>query len=180
MTTAPLDATLADPAPAMPSLAAALAANPTAALEDIARAAGTTPLDVLRALPHGEATILPGRHMVAALDDIAGWGEITFIVNTGPVILEAKAPLGGGTVASGMYNLKGKPIGGHLNIAACDAVAFVRRKLFSMETRSVQFYAGDGSCLFKVYLGRDAERRLIPEQIAAFDRLEARLMDDPL
>lgn len=73
-----------------PTLAEALAANPTSALEDIARAAGVTPLDVLLALPEGEVTALPGAHMVAALDDIAGWGEVTFIVNTGPVILEAR------------------------------------------------------------------------------------------
>ena len=158
-----------------PTLAEALAANPTAALEDIARAAGVTPLDVLLALPAGEVTAFPGDHMVAVLDDIAGWGEVTFIVNTGPVILEAKGPMHGGTVAHGMYNLKGKPIGGHLNIAACAKVAFVRRKLFSMETRSVQFYGQDGSCLFKVYLGRDENRQLIPAQIAAFDALEARL-----
>jgi len=158
-----------------PTLAEALATNPTAALEDIARAAGVTPLDVLLALPAGEVTAFPGEHMVAVLDDVAGWGEITFIVNTGPVILEAKGPMHGGTVAHGMYNLKGKPISGHLNIAACAKVAFVRRKLFSMETRSVQFYGQDGGCLFKVYLGRDGNRQLIPAQIAAFDALEARL-----
>ena len=159
-----------------PTLAEALAANPTSALEDIARAAGVTPLDVLLALPAGEVTALSGAHMVAALDDIASWGEITLIVNTGPVILEAKGPMHGGTVAHGMYNLKGKPIGGHLNIAACARVAFVRRKLFASETRSVQFYGQDGSCLFKVYLGRDEARQLIPSQVAAFDALEARLL----
>lgn len=154
---------------------AAIAATPTAALEDIARAADCTPLAVLEALPEGEVTHLPGAVMVAALDAIVGWGEITFIVNTGPVILEVKAPFGGGSVAHGMYNLKGKPISGHLNPEACGRVAFVRRKLFSMETRSVQFYAKDGSCMFKIYLARDSERRLIPDQIAAFDALEAAL-----
>lgn len=156
-------------------LTEALAENPTAALEDIARAAGVTPLAVLEALPEGEVTHLPGHHMVAALDDIAHWGEITFIVNTGPVIFEAKAPMKGGTVAHGMYNLKGKPISGHLNIDACARVAFVRRKLFAMETRSVQFYGKDGGCLYKIYLGRDEKRQLLADQITAFDALEARL-----
>lgn len=174
MTTDTLDARVAT----LTTLAEALAANPTAALEDVARSAGTTPLAVLDALPAGEVTHLPGHHMAAALDDIAHWGEITFIVNTGPVILEVKAPFGGGTVANGMYNPKGKPISGHLNIAACARVAFVRRKLFSMETRSVQFYGQDGSCLFKVYLGRDEKRQLLADQMTAFDTLEARLMAD--
>ncbi|MDO5633188.1 MAG: heme utilization cystosolic carrier protein HutX [Paracoccus sp. (in: a-proteobacteria)] len=161
---------------ATPTLAEAIAQNPTAALEDIARAADTTPLAVLEALPKGEVTHLPGSLMADVLDAIASWGEITFIVNTGPVILEAKAPMQGGTAVHGMYNLKGKPISGHLNVDACARVAFVRRKLFSMETRSVQFYDHDGNCLFKIYLGRDAQRQLIPEQIAAFDALESRLL----
>ncbi|MFV0293270.1 MAG: heme utilization cystosolic carrier protein HutX [Paracoccus sp. (in: a-proteobacteria)] len=160
------------------TLTEALTANPTAALEDIARNAGVTTLAVLEALPEGEVTHLPGNLMPEILDEIAGWGEITFIVNTGPVILEAKAPLGGGTLAEGMYNLKGKPISGHLNAAACTRVAFVRRKLFSMETRSVQFYDGNGGCMFKVYLGRDENCALIPSQLTAFDALESRLVEN--
>ncbi|MFV0515037.1 MAG: heme utilization cystosolic carrier protein HutX [Jhaorihella sp.] len=154
----------------------AIAENPVSALEDIARAAGCTTLDVLEALPEGEVAHLPGAVMPEVLDDISTWGEITFIVNTGPVILEAKAPLGKGEVKDGMYNLHDKPICGHLNAAACGRVAFVRRKLFSMATYSVQFYAKDGSCMFKVYLGRDAKRALIPDQIAAFEALESRLL----
>jgi putative heme utilization carrier protein HutX len=159
------------------TLADTLAANPHAALEDIARAAGTTPLAVLEALPPGEVVPLPGRLMVEVLDAIAGWGEITLVVNTGAVILEAKAPLQGGTVAQGMYHFKGKPIGGHLQIDACARVAFVRRKLFGSETRSVQFYDTAGGCMFKVYLGRDPQRQMIPAQIAAFEALQTRLRE---
>lgn len=159
------------------TIAEALAATPHSALEDIARAANATPLAVLTALPAGEVTALPGALMVEVLDAMAGWGEITLVVNTGPVILEAKAPLQGGTVAQGMYNFKGKPIGGHLKIDACTCVAFVRRQLFGSETRSVQFYDTEGSCMFKVYLGRDASRQMIPAQIAAFDALERRLCE---
>lgn len=160
-----------------PTIAQALAATPHAALEDIAKAAGTTPLEVLYALPEGEVTVFPGRLMVEVLDEMASWGEITLVVNTGPVILEAKAPLQGGSVGQGMYNFKGKPIGGHLKIEACTRVAFVRRKLFGTETRSVQFYDTEGGCMFKVYLGRDAQRQMLPGQIAAFDALEARLLE---
>ncbi len=158
------------------TLTLALADNPTAALEDIARAAGCTPLEVLEALPEGEVTHLPGDVLAQTLDDISTWGEITFIVNTGPVILEVKSEMGKGQLAGDMYNLNEKPICGHLNAAACGRVAFVRRKLFSMETRSVQFYAKDGNCMFKIYLGRDAKRQLIPAQIEAFDALEERLL----
>jgi len=155
---------------------AALAETPHAALEDIARKAGTTPLAVLRSLPEGEVTAFPGTLLPEVMADIVGWGEITFIVNTPTVILEVKAPLGHGQLSNGSFNLHDKAIGGHIRHEACDCVAFVRRRLFGMETRSVQFYAGDGTCMFKIYLGRDENRALKPGQIAAMDALQARLM----
>lgn len=157
------------------AILAALAETPHAALEDIARAAGTTPLAVLRALPEGEVTAFPGTLLPEVMEDIAGWGEITFIVNTPTVILEVKAPLGHGQIGHGSFNLHDKAIGGHIRYEQCDCVAFVKRKLFGTETRSVQFYAGDGSCMFKIYLGRDEARALKPDQIAAMDALQARL-----
>ena len=158
------------------AIRAALSETPHAALEDIARTAGTTPLAVLRALPEGEVTALPGALFAEVMADIAGWGEITFIVNTPTVILEVKAPLGQGQISNGSFNLHDKAIGGHIRFEACDCVAFVRRKLFGMETRSVQFYAKDGACMFKIYLGRDETRALKPGQIAAMDALQARLL----
>ncbi|MDF3855683.1 MULTISPECIES: heme utilization cystosolic carrier protein HutX [Paracoccus] len=155
---------------------AALAETPHAALEDIARKAATTPLAVLDALPEGEVVSLPGTTLPEVLKDIARWGEITLIVHTPTVILEVKAPLGHSEIGNGMLNLHGKPIGGHIKYEACARVAFVRRKLFGIETRSVQFYAKDGLCMFKIYLGRDEGRQLKAEQISAFDALEARLI----
>ncbi len=38
-----------------------------------------------------------------------------------------------------------------------------------------QFYSRDGHCMFKVYLGRDAERQLIPAQVERFLALRERL-----
>ncbi|WP_313349574.1 heme utilization cystosolic carrier protein HutX [Paracoccus sp. (in: a-proteobacteria)] len=158
------------------AIRAALSETPHAALEDIARKTGTTPLAVLDALPAGEVSSLPGDMLPEVMADIAGWGEITFIVNTPSVILEVKAPLGQGEISGDMFNLHDKAIGGHIHYRACTRVAFVRRKLFGMETRSVQFYAQDGTCMFKIYLGRDENRALKPDQIAAMDALEARLV----
>ncbi len=159
------------------AIRAAMADTPHAALEDIARRTGATPLSVLDALPEGEVTSFPGTLLPEVMEDITGWGEITFIVNTPTVILEVKAPLGHGEIGKGMFNLHDKVIGGHICYQDCDRVAFVRRRLFGMKTRSVQFYARDGSCMFKIYLGRDETRALKADQIAAMDALEARLSE---
>ncbi|SIT86813.1 heme utilization cystosolic carrier protein HutX [Pontibaca methylaminivorans] len=159
------------------AIRAAIAENPTGALEDIAEKAGVTPLAVLDALPEGEVVSLSGELFTEVMEDITRWGEITFIVNTPNIIFEVKAPVGPGEVGHGMFNLHDKAIGGHIHYRKCARIAFVRRRFFSMDTASVQFYAHDGSCMFKIYLGRDGNKALKPDQIAAMDALQARLLE---
>lgn len=151
---------------------AAMAETPTAALEDIAKAADTSVAAVLRALPEGEARCIPGAHFVAVMDAFRDWGDMTFIVNTGDVILEAKGVVKG-AMGRGMYNLSGRAVGGHLRAEACDMIAFVSRKLFGTDTHSIQFYNAQGGCMFKIYLGRDADRQLNPEQVEKYHALRA-------
>jgi putative heme utilization carrier protein HutX len=157
------------------AIRSALASKPGAALEDIAQAAGCSFAEVLRALPPEEAIGIDGSHFVEVMQAISQWGEITLVVNSGDVILEVKGELPAGSLGHGYYNLHGKPIGGHLRADACATIAFVSRKLFGSDTHSVQFIAPAGHCLFKIYLGRDAARCLIPEQVLAFTGLRARL-----
>ncbi len=159
------------------AIRAAIAGNPTGALEDIAAKAGTTPLAVLDALPEGEVVSVPGERFAEVMEDITNWGEITFIVNTPNIIFEVRAPLGQGKIGHNMFNLHDKAIGGHIHYQKCERIAFVRRKFFNTDTASVQFYAKDGSCMFKIYLGRDETRALKADQIAAMDALQARLLE---
>lgn len=148
---------------------------PATALEEIADKAGCSVAEVVRHLPAGEATCLPGRHFVEVMQDIRNWGEITFIVNTGDVILEAKAPLGDGSLGHGFYNLHGKPISGHLRADACEMIAFVSRSFMGRATHSVQFYNQTGGCMFKIYLGRDDKKNFLTGQEQAFANLRHRL-----
>ena len=156
------------------AIRADLAAHPGAALEDVAQRTGTTPADVLACLPEDEAIRLPGSLFVDVMAEISTWGEVTLVVNTGDVILEARGEVPMGRLGHGFYNLHGSPIGGHLRADACATVAFVTRSLFGTPTRSVQFYAHSGAGMFKVYLGRGADRQLIPAQVAAFEAALAR------
>ncbi len=149
--------------------------TPTTSLEEIASQAGCSVADVVRHLPEGEATCLPGTHFVEVMQNIRNWGEITFIVNTGDVILEAKAPLGDGALGRGFYNLNEKPISGHLRADACEMIAFVSRSFMGRATHSVQFYNQSGGCMFKIYLGRDAEKNFLLGQETAFVTLRDRL-----
>lgn len=157
------------------ALRTALQQNPGAVLEDVAREHGVRPLDVVSALPDHEAVLVDGGAFVEVMGEMTGWGEVTVIVNTGDVILEAKGEVPQGSLGFGYYNLHGKPIGGHLKADRCAKIAFVSRRLFTSDTHAVQFYDRDGGCMFKVYLGRDADRQLIPAQVAKFQALRDRL-----
>lgn len=166
---------MTQPAPTEDRVRAALAEQPKAALERIADAAGVTVAEVVRHLPEGEAVCIDGAHFVEVMGDLTDWGAVTLIVNTGDVVLEARGEIPAGSLGRGYYNLHGKPIGGHLKADACGMIAFVSRELFSAMTHSIQFYAKAGHCMFKVYLGRDENRAMRPEQIERFVALRDRL-----
>ncbi len=158
------------------AVAASLAQNPGAVLEQIAEQHDVTTADVISCLPEREVSTIGGDEFMRVMLEIATWGEVTFIVNTTDLILEVKGSVPEGEMAHGFYNLQGKPIGGHVKADDCASISFVSRKLFSSDTRSVQFYNRDGGCMFKIYLGRDEERRLIPAQIEKFEALRDRMI----
>lgn len=157
----------------------AITANPMGALEDVARAAGVPTREVLENLPDGQAHCAPGAAFVDIMQEMTGWGDVTFIVNTPEVIAEVKGPVPAGNLKNGFYNLHGGPLSGHLRAGNCAIIAFVERKFMGIDTMSVQFYAESGACMFKVYLGRDAARQLIPGQIAAFRAARDRFAGAP-
>ena len=152
------------------AIRASLAAQPGAVLEDLAAAHAVPVAEVVACLGEGEAVTVGGDRFEAVMREIATWGEVTFIVNTPDLVFESKGRVPKGSLANGYYNLFGAPIGGHLRASRCASISFVSRKLFTSETHSVQFYNHEGGCMFKVYLGRDAKRELIPEQVALYRR----------
>ena len=77
-----------------------------------------------------------------------------------------------GTFGRGYFNLHGdSPIGGHIKAENCRHVAFVARPFMGRPSRSIQFFNGEGTAMFKIFVRRDAERNLIGEQVAKFDAL---------
>lgn len=155
-------------AEARDAVTASLVENSGAVLEQIAEQHDVTTADVVACLPDNEAATIEGDKFEPVMLEISNWGEITFLINTPDIIMEAKGTVPKGEMGRGFYNLHGKPIGGHLNAANCASISFVSRKLFSSDTHSVQFYNHDGGCMFKIYLGRDDDRQLIPAQVEMF------------
>ena len=152
-----------------------LAAKPDGVLEAVASAHRQSLLSVIACLPTEMWKRIPGEHFIDIMQDISGWGDITFIVHTKDIIAEFEGPLPGGTVSHGFYNLKGGGgLSGHLRAANCRAIVFLRRPFMGLDTLSVQFFNSDGEAMFKIFVGRDESRRPRTEQVERFARLQAR------
>ena len=166
MTTAMLD-----------DLATHMRDNPGAVIEDVARERGVTPRQVLEALPAEMVTIGGGTEaFVAAMQDIAGWGEVTLIIHTTDGIFEITAPLSEGQIGHGYFNLTNpKGLHGHLRHTRCGGVAFVERPFMGKSSAFVAFLNIDGGVMFKVFVGRDETRALKADQLERFRALANRI-----
>ena len=93
----------------------------------------------------------------------------------GTLSSEFEGPLPGGTRGHGFYNLKGGGgLSGHLRATNCRAIVFLRRPFMGMDTLSVQFFNANGEAMFKIFVGRDENRRLKADQVERFARLKVR------
>jgi len=146
----------------------AIEENPGAVIDFIAKDHGVPPADVLTLLPQGQVKTVGGDKFIEVMDEMATWGEVTMIVTNDDVIFECKADLSPGSEGRGMFNLHGKPMSGHLRLGNCASISFVSRKLFTSDAHSVQFYNHNSTCMFKVYLGRDADGKLKDHQVAKY------------
>lgn len=126
--------------------------------------------EVVRHLPAELATLLSGERAEALLADLADWGPVTTIIESSGSIFEVKAPFPKGKSARGYYNLMGRDgeLHGHLKLDNVVGIALVSKLFMGKEGHSFQFFDGAGRCIFKVYLGRDEQRNLLPEQVVRF------------
>jgi heme iron utilization protein len=161
---------------ARPPLAERLAQSADGILEQIARDYAVSTFEVVRALPAEHRSIVPGARFQDIMGELTAWGEILFIVHTADVVLECAGKIPPGSFARGYYNIHGdSPIGGHLKAENCAHIAFVSRPFMGRASRSLQFFNGAGEAMFKIFVRRDDKRELLPDQVARFDALRAKL-----
>lgn len=156
---------------------AALAEKPNGILEFIAREQNVPLRAVLAELPAGEATAVSGETFDTVWAELTTWGDVLFLVHTKDVVAEIAGSLPAGTHGHGYFNIHGdSPIGGHIKAENCGEIVVLDRTPPSgRRSCSVQFFNRDGEAMFKVFVGRDAERNLKPDQLAKFDAMKARL-----
>lgn len=154
-----------------------LAAKPDGVIEALAEEAGVTYRDVLDALPATAATAYPGSAFETVWQELAEWGTVLFLVHTSAGVFEIDTALNPGTFGRGYFNIHGPaPLHGHLAAERCAAIYCVDRPFFGRRSCSVQFVDGDGAAMFKVFVKRDDKREMLPEQLARFEALKARVV----
>lgn len=162
------------------AIKAALAEKPDAVLDFISRDLGVSLAEVIECLPDEERLSLPAESFEEVMNKLSELGTITFIVHTSDIVLECKGTVPKGSFGRGYFNIHGdSPIGGHIKAENCGSVHFLSRNMMGRPSNAVVVCNKQGEAMFKVYLGRDENRELIPEQVEKFnqlsDQLKARL-----
>ena len=149
-----------------------LAAKPDGVIEAVAGQAGLPTQTVLELTAPEQRVFIDAARFEQVWSELAGWGEILFVVHTKDVVAEIVGALPPGKAGHGYFNIHGdSPIGGHIRAAHCRAIYVVDRPFHGRRSCSVQFSNADGEAMFKVFVRRDAARALLPEQVAKFEAL---------
>ncbi len=144
-------------------------------LEMIAAQSGLTTREVTACLPESCCQSVEGGQFAEVMEELSTWGDILLIVHTADAIIECLAPLPAGSFGRGFFNLgHGSPIRGHIRAERCAEICLVRRPFMGMETCSVQFFNEEGGAMFKIFVTRDEEDVLLPEQVRRFEALQER------
>ncbi|MEO0619195.1 MAG: heme utilization cystosolic carrier protein HutX [Pseudomonadota bacterium] len=161
---------------ANPEIVALLSENPDGILEQIADRHAVSTFDVVNALAEDHAAIVSSSSFEAVFQDLTGWGDVMMIVHTPNIVLECKGPIPPGSFGRGYFNIHGdSPIGGHIKAERCRHIAFVSRPFMGRPSCSIQFFDEDGHAMFKIFVGRDEERNLRPDQVERFESLRQTL-----
>lgn len=128
--------------------------------------------EILLNLPPKFVRIFPAERAEEILQAISQWGKVTTIIEKLGSIFEIKDIFPTGITGRGYYNLNMKneegALHGHLKLDSLTHIAFVSLPFRGKESYNIAFIAHNGETVFKVYLGRDENRQLFPEQIDKF------------
>lgn len=108
---------------------------------------------------------MPAAQALPLLQMFSQWQNTTTIILHGGSVFEFKGVFPEGEIAHGFYNLKsGTGFEGHLNLDKVAAIRFQSKNHRGQESHAFVFENAAGDCIFKVFLGRDADGVLHPEQ----------------
>jgi putative heme utilization carrier protein HutX len=155
-----------------------MAEDPGLLFERVASEHGVPVRAVVEALPADFVRFAPGGAFVEVMTEVAGWGDVTFIVHSADGIIEFSGPVPKGEMGRGYFNLMSRTgLHGHLRAERCQGVAFVERPFMNKATASILFFNPEGGTMFKIFVGRDETGAMKADQLDAFRTIAARLSE---
>lgn len=114
-------------------------------------------------------------HVLPLLQRLPDLGPMTTIVFNGGCVFEFKGPFPPGSIAGAFYNLEGTRPGfeGHLRLESLARVRFQDRLHRGRPSYAFVFEDEAGQTVFKVFLGRDEQGEIYPDQLAFFEGVRA-------
>lgn len=158
--------------PIKQQVAELLAENPNIITLEIAEKLQQPEGNILKALPDQFVRLFPAERAEEILQAVSKWGIFTTIIEKEGSIFEIKDRFPTGMIGRGYYNLNMKDdegaIHGHLKLDNISDIAFVSLPFRGKESYNIAFISPSGQTIFKIYLGRDEQRQLFPEQVEHF------------
>lgn len=150
--------------------------NPNRMLGELAGQLGISEAEAIYYLPEEMRTAAPAEDFENIWQAITNWEKVTFIAVTPGAVVEYMGKLPTGSHGHGMYNLhqEGIPLGGHLMIKQLGSIWFLSKPHFGKESHSIQFYSTKGQPMFSLYVGRGADKELLPEVLEKYNNLRSR------
>jgi putative heme utilization carrier protein HutX len=112
---------------------------------------------------------MPGEQASQLLEKVSEWQNTTTIILHGGSVFEFKGVFPKGELAHGFYNLKGNTgFEGHLKLGEIACIHFQDKLHRGRESYAFVFTDSSGSCIFKIFVGRDTYGQLYASQKSEF------------
>lgn len=153
-----------------------LSDNPSIGTHELAAQLNKPEGEIIRFLPEHMVSIIEGQYSETILTELPQWGEVTIIIEKAGSFFEIKETFPIGKSAYGYYNLNlgeetVKAFHGHLKLVHIKYIALVSKPLKGKETHAIVFISDKNQVVFKVYLGRNKQGEIYPDQIERFQKL---------
>lgn len=152
-----------------------IAQNPEMLPAQIAAQLSITELEAVSHFPEAMVTLLDGALFESLTEELRTWGELLTVIELEGHIFELAGVFPKGGKKFGYYNMSDRdtPLKGHLKLDGFAKIALVSKPFHGVETKSVQFFAPSGKCVFKVYIRRNKDKTFVAEQLEKFEALKS-------
>jgi len=123
--------------------------------------------------------VMAGKYAQEILEELSTWGKTTTIIIHGGCVFEFKGKFPIGKQGQGYYNLdsNGDGFEGHLNLEKIHVIELESKFHRGRKAHAIVFKNAEGEIIFKVFLGRDDKGELIKDQLAAFENLSSKYIE---